>query len=545
MKFEDRPRCDRTPVWASLHAHYQLSAKDFDVREAFAHDRARFENFSQQAPHVFADLSKNRLDATTQNLLINLAQQCGVEAHRDAMFAGMAINQTENRAVMHWLLRSPSVLQKNIENQAVAGINTAYTAINNIANTDASVVQQMLSAMLAYAERIRADVQFTDIVNIGIGGSDIGPQMVTQALEAFATTGQRMHFVSNVDGAELAGVLKQLKAENTLFIVSSKSFTTVDTLTNAQSAKTWFAENYSNKTDLGVAGKGISRHFVALTSNVKAAQDFGIHTTFGFWDWVGGRYSLWSAIGLPIAIAIGEKNFSALLLGAADMDTHFCTAPLAQNLPVRLGLLDVWYRNFHGYSSRCVAPYHSALKRLPAYLQQLDMESNGKRVDAKGDVLPYATAGLVWGEPGTDGQHTFFQVLHQGSDVVPVEFVVVKRERHGLSGHQQILLANALAQSQALMLGKTDPNGHKNFPGNRPSTTLILDDLTPTSLGALIALYEHRTFVAGSVWGINSFDQWGVELGKVLATDIEQRFQTNDVSGLDASTQGLLRKLMD
>ena len=556
MKFEDRTRCDRTPAWAALHAHYQNSAKEFDVRDAFAQDAARFENFSQAAPHVFADLSKNRLDATTQSLLVDLAQQCGVEAHRDAMFAGMAVNNTENRAAMHWLLRSPSVGHKFIENQPIVGVNTAYVAINNIANGDAAgvvksksdEVQQTLSSMLAFAEHIRADAQFTDIVNIGIGGSDNGPRMVTQALDAFATTGKRLHFVSNVDGAELAAVLKQLKAENTLFIVSSKSFTTLETITNAQSAKAWFAANYPNKselTDVLGAGKGIAKHFVALTSNVKAAQAFGISTTFGFWDWVGGRYSLWSAIGLPIAIAIGEKNFIDLLAGAAEMDTHFCTAPLAHNLPVRLGLLDVWYRNFHGFTSRCVAPYHSALKRLPAYLQQLDMESNGKRVDAKGDALPFATAALVWGEPGTNGQHSFFQVLHQGSDAVPVEFVVVKRERHGLAGHQEKLLANALAQSQALMLGKTDPNGHKHFPGNRPSTTLLLDDLTPASLGALIALYEHRTFVAGSVWGINSFDQWGVELGKALATDIEMRFQTGDLSGLDASTQGLMRKLAE
>ena len=553
MKFEDRTRCDRTPAWAALHAHYQNSVKDFDVRDAFAQDATRFENFSQAAPHVFADLSKNRLDATTQNLLIDLAKQCGIEAHRDAMFAGMAVNNTENRAAMHWLLRSPSTGNKFIENQPVSGVNTAYVAMNNIANNDATgvgksnsdEVQQTLSSMLAFAEHIRADAQFTDIVNIGIGGSDNGPRMVTQALAAFATTGKRLHFVSNVDGAELASVLKQLKAENTLFIVSSKSFTTLETITNAMSAKAWFSANYPNKSDLGVVGKGISKHFVALTSNVKAAQEFGISTTFGFWDWVGGRYSLWSAIGLPIAVAIGEQNFRDLLAGAAQMDAHFCTASLAHNLPVRLGLLDVWYRNFHGFTSRCVAPYHSALKRLPAYLQQLDMESNGKRVDAKGEVLPFATATLVWGEPGTDGQHTFFQVLHQGSDTVPVEFVVVKRERHGLAGHQEKLLANALAQSQALMLGKTDPNGHKHFPGNRPSTTLLLDDLTPASLGALIALYEHRTFVAGSVWGINSFDQWGVELGKALATDIEKRFQTGDLSGLDASTLGLMRKLAE
>ncbi len=526
MKLEARTRCDRTPAWAALHAHYQHLAKDFDVRDAFAQDASRFENFSQQAPHVFADLSKNRLDATSQNLLIDLARQCGVEAHRDALFAGKVVNNTENRAVMHWLLRSPLADADDLA-------------------ANSGLVQRTLSTMLAFAEQIRVDAQFTDIVNIGIGGSDIGPQMVTQALDAFATSGKRMHFVSNVDGAELAGVLRSLKAENTLFIVSSKSFTTVETITNALSAKAWFAAHYQNKSDLGVAGKGISRHFVALTSNVKAAQDFGISTTFGFWDWVGGRYSLWSAIGLPIAIAIGEKNFKELLAGAVDMDAHFCTAPLAQNLPVRLGLLDVWYRNFHGFTSRCVAPYHSALKRLPAYLQQLEMESNGKRVDASGEALPFDTSVVVWGEPGTNAQHTFFQMLHQGSDVVPVEFVVVQRERHGLVGHQQKLLANALAQAQALLLGQSDSAGHKHFPGNRPSTTLLLDDLTPSSLGALIALYEHRTFVAGSVWGINSFDQWGVELGKVLATDIEQRFQSGDLSGLDASTQGLLRKLLD
>ena len=556
MKFEDRTRCDRTPAWAALRAHYQNSVKYFDVRDAFAQDVARFENFSQAAPHLFADLSKNRLDATTQNLLIDLAKQCGVEAHRDAMFAGTVVNNTENRAVMHWLLRSPFAGVKYIKNQPVDGVNGAYSAMNNIANNDTTdvvksnsdEVQQTLSSMLAFAEHIRADAQFTDIVNIGIGGSDIGPQMVTQALEAFATTGQRLHFVSHVDGAELAAVLKQLKVENTLFIVSSKSFTTLETITNAMSAKAWFTANYPNKselTDLVGVGNGIAKHFVALTSNVKAAQEFGISTTFGFWDWVGGRYSLWSAIGLPIAIAIGEKNFRELLAGAAEMDAHFCTAPLAHNLPVRLGLLDVWNRNFHGFSSRCVAPYHSALKRLPAYLQQLDMESNGKRVDANGDVLPFDTSAVVWGETGTNAQHTFFQMLHLGTDVVPVEFVVVKHERHGLTGHQEKLLANALAQSQALMLGKSNADGHKHFPGNRPSTTLVLDDLTPISLGALIALYEHRTFVAGSVWGINSFDQWGVELGKALATDIEKRFQTGDLSGLDASTQGLMCKLAE
>jgi glucose-6-phosphate isomerase len=399
--------------------------------------------------------------------------------------------------------------------------------------------------MLAYAEQIRADAQITDIVNIGIGGSDLGPLMAVLALDSFATTGKKLHFVSNVDGHELAAVLKNLKAENTLFLVASKTFTTIETMTNALSAKAWFEVNYGDKSNLLTANKGISRHFAALTTNVAAANAFGISTTFGFWDWVGGRYSMWSAIGLPIAIAIGAQGFKDMLAGANAMDEHFRTAPLESNLPVKLGLLDVWYRNFHGFSSRCVAPYHSALKRLPAYLQQLEMESNGKQVDADGHALPFSTSAVVWGEPGTNGQHAFFQMLHQGTDVVPVEFIAVKNARHSLPGHQQRLLANAVAQAQALMMGKADAGGHKNFPGNRPSTTMLLEDLTPASFGALIALYEHRVFVAGSVWGINSFDQWGVELGKVLAVDIEKRMSSGDLTGLDGSTQGLLKKLIN
>jgi glucose-6-phosphate isomerase len=437
----------------------------------------------------------------------------------------------------------------------LAGVFIASSAINNVANTESkediaanlALVHQTLTPMLAYAEQIRADSQITDIVNIGIGGSDLGPLMAVLALDSFANTGKRLHFVSNVDGHELAGVLKQLKAESTLFLIASKTFTTIETMTNALSAKAWFEANYQNqvegKSNLLTTNKGISRHFAALTTNVAAANTFGISTTFGFWDWVGGRYSLWSAIGLPIAIAIGAQGFKDMLAGASAMDEHFRTAPLEANLPVKLGLLDVWYRNFHGFTSRCVAPYHSALKRLPAYLQQLEMESNGKQVDANGQLLPFSTSAVVWGEPGTNGQHAFFQMLHQGTDVVPVEFIAVKNARHSLPGHQQRLLANAVAQAQALMMGKADAGGHKNFPGNRPSTTMLLEDLTPASFGALIALYEHRVFVAGSVWGINSFDQWGVELGKVLAVDIEKRMSSGDMAGLDGSTQGLLKML--
>ena len=543
-----RTRGDKTAAWAALQQHFDETGKNFDARDAFATDAKRFETLSQQAPYVFADLSKNRLDAATQALLLDLARQSGIEAHRDAMFAGAKINNAENRAVMHWLLRKNA---KNGSNTTLAGEFVASTAINNIANTDIkedldvnlALVHQTLTPMLAYAEQIRADAQITDIVNIGIGGSDLGPLMAVLALDSFANTGKRLHFVSNVDGHELAAVLKQLKAENTLFLIASKTFTTIETMTNALSAKAWFEANYADKSALLVKDKGISRHFAALTTNVAAANAFGISTTFGFWDWVGGRYSLWSAIGLPIAIAVGAQGFTGMLTGANAMDEHFRTAPLESNLPVKLGLLDVWYRNFHGFTSRCVAPYHSALKRLPAYLQQLEMESNGKQVDANGQALPFSTSAVVWGEPGTNGQHAFFQMLHQGTDVVPVEFIAVKNARHSLPGHQQRLLANAVAQAQALMMGKADAGGHKNFPGNRPSTTMLLEDLTPASFGALIALYEHRVFVAGSVWGINSFDQWGVELGKVLAVDIEKRMSSGDMAGLDGSTQGLLKKL--
>jgi glucose-6-phosphate isomerase len=319
-----------------------------------------------------------------------------------------------------------------------------------------------------------------------------------------------------------------------LFLIASKTFTTIETMTNARSARAWFETQ---------GGRDIARHFAALTTNVAAAREFGISTTFGFWDWVGGRYSLWSAIGLPIAIAIGAAGFRDLLAGAHDMDQHFATAPLADNLPVRLGLLDVWYRNFYGFTSRSIAPYHSALRRLPAYLQQLEMESNGKRVDQHGRAISVATSPVLWGEPGTNGQHAYFQMLHQGTDIVPVEFIAVAHAEHDLPGHHEQLLANSLAQAQALMQGRPDEGGHKDFPGNRPSTFFVLDRLTPASLGALLAMYEHRVFVSGSIWGINSFDQWGVELGKVLAKDIAGRLGSGDVAGLDASTAGLLKRL--
>ncbi len=531
----DFKRCDTTIAWAALQGHYQAHGRDLDLRDAFARDPQRFEAFALQAPEVFADLSKNRWDLKTRKLLIELAQECGLEARRDAMLAGAAINTTEGRAVQHVALRAPR--GQGLFSDLVHGV---------------------LDRTLEFAEAIRDTTAsgIRHVVNIGIGGSDLGPQMVVPALDAFAHPGITMHFVSNVDGHDIAPVLRRLKPEQTLFIIASKTFTTQETMANAAVAREWF---------LAHGGTDIGRHFVGATTNLKAAADFGIHTTFGFWDWVGGRYSLWSAIGLPIAIAVGSDNFRALLAGAHAMDQHFAQAPLEANLPVQLGLLDVWYRNFHHFTSRSVAPYHQGLKRLPAYLQQLEMESNGKCVDLDGQPLPFGTSPVVWGEPGTNGQHAYFQMLHQGTDVIPVEFIAVKTPTHPYPGLQAKALANCLAQSAALMLGKSTDAAlaekaptasaelapltvaqHRTFPGNRPSTTLVLDRLTPAALGALIALYEHRVFTSGAVWGLNSFDQWGVELGKALASDLLPRLTSAgpaDGSGLDASTAGLLARL--
>ncbi|MDH5541017.1 MAG: glucose-6-phosphate isomerase [Rhizobacter sp.] len=531
MKF---PRCDETEAWAALKGHFEAHGREFDLREAFVRDPGRFAAMGVAAPEVFADLSKNRLDTATLHFLRDLARECGLEARRDAMLAGAPINVTEGRAVLHTALRAPRG----------AGLH-------------GDEVHEVLEAMLAYAETVRdtAGSGIRHVVNIGIGGSDLGPQMVVPALDAFVHPGLSFHFVSNVDGHDITPVLRRLKPEQTLFIIASKTFTTQETMANAQAARAWFTAQ---------GGKDVARHFVAATTNVKAAAEFGISTTFGFWDWVGGRYSLWSAIGLPIAIAIGADGFRALLAGARAMDEHFAQAAVERNLPMLLGLIDVWYRNFHGFTSRSVAPYHQGLKRLPAYLQQLEMESNGKCVDEDGRALSFATSPVVWGEPGTNGQHAYFQMLHQGSDVIPVEFILVKRPTHALTDLHHKLLANGLAQSQALMLGKSSEQAltekaptasksldaltlarHRSFPGNRPSTTLLLDQLTPRSLGALIALYEHRVFTSGALWGINSFDQWGVELGKALCSDLLPRLASGDVAGLDGSTAGLLKRLRE
>ena len=543
MNDDHAPRCDKTEAWAALQGHYEAHGRDLDLREAFARDAGRYDAFAVEAPEVYADLSKNLIDTATLHFLLDLARECRIEPRRDAMLRGDAINTTEDRAVLHTALRAP-------RGAAPFGED----------------VHRVLDAMLAYVETVRdtAASGIRHIVNIGIGGSDLGPQMVVPALDAFAHPGLTLHFVSNVDGHDITPVLRRLKPAETLFIIASKTFTTQETMANAHAAKAWFT---------AAGGSDTAKHFVATTTNVDAAAAFGIKTTFGFWDWVGGRYSLWSAIGLPIALAIGADNFRALLAGAHAMDLHFARAPAAKNLPLLLGLIDVWYRNFHGFTSRSVAPYHQGLKRLPAYLQQLEMESNGKRVDLAGEPLPFATSPVVWGEPGTNGQHAYFQMLHQGTDVIPVEFILVKRSTHALNGlngplfeqldrQHTMLLANGLAQSQALMLGKTTAQAqaekaptaskaldpltlahHRTFPGNRPSTTLLLEQLTPRSLGALIALYEHRVFTSGALWGINSFDQWGVELGKALCNDLLPRLGSGDATGLDASTAGLMKRL--
>jgi len=525
-------RCDTTVAWTALRGHYEAHGRELDLREAFGRDPRRFEAFALEAPEVFGDLSKCRWDLLTRQLLIDLARECGLEARRDAMFAGQAINATEGRAVLHTALRAPR--GQGLFSDEVHGV---------------------LDRMLAFADNVRdtAASGIRDVVNIGIGGSDLGPRMVVPALDAYAHHGIRCHFVANVDGHDITPVLRELTPETTLFVIASKTFTTQETMANAAVAREWF---------LARGGSDIGGHFVGATTNLAAAAQFGIHTTFGFWDWVGGRYSLWSAIGLPIAIAIGPENFRALLAGAHAMDRHFAETALEANLPAQLGLLDVWYRNFHRFGSRSVAPYHQGLARLPAYLQQLEMESNGKRVDQDGAPLAYDTSPVVWGEPGTNGQHAYFQMLHQGTEVVPVEFIAVRRPSHGHAALHAKALANCLAQAQALMRGKTTDAAlgeraptaaasleplalarHRSFPGNRPSTTLLLDALTPRSLGALIAMYEQRVFTSGAVWGINSFDQWGVELGKSLCNDLLPRLDSGDLRGLDGSTAGLLQRL--
>lgn len=511
-------RCDQTSAWKELNAHFQGSARQQNLCSDFAQDPQRAQQLSFDAPHVFADLSKNLWTHRSRELLVKMARECGLEQQRQAMLDGEAINSTENRSVGHVWLRDPN---------PTANYPLAAERIGSLAD-----ISKQRDACLDFAESVRNDSRIRHVVNIGIGGSDLGGQMVCQALGPYSHPRLSFHFVSNVDGHELQRVLQLCEPDNTLFLVSSKTFTSAETMTNAQAAKQWFHEG---------GGKSIKKHFIALTTQDQLAHEFGIETCFGFWDWVGGRFSVWSAIGMPAAIALGKEQFLQFMAGAHAMDRHFIDTGLEQNLPVQMALLDIWHRNFHQFPVRCVAPYQSLLQRLPAYLQQLEMESNGKGVDRQGQTVNVNTSAVIFGEPGTNCQHAYLQMLHQGPDVIPVEFIACKHSSQNWAGHQRQLLANALAQAQALMQGKDDPDPHKRCPGNRPSSFILLQRLDPASLGALLALYEHRTFVAGALWGINSFDQWGVELGKVLAKDIQLRWQNVETSGLDASTAQLLR----
>jgi glucose-6-phosphate isomerase len=509
-----------------------------DMRKAFAKGD-RFAEFSASLDDLLLDYSKTQVTAKTMRLLFTLAKAADVEGKRDAMMRGDAINSTEGRAVLHTALRRPKS-----EIVMVAGHNAVHD------------VHDVLEAMARFATDIRKS-QITDVVNIGIGGSDLGPAMATLALAPYHD-GPRLHFVSNVDGAHMADTLKNLNPATTLFLVASKTFTTIETMTNAKTARAWVAAN------LGEAKVG--EHFAAISTAIDKVKAFGIaeNRIFGFWDWVGGRYSLWSAIGLSVMLAIGPHHFYDMLKGAHAMDVHFAKAKPHDNLPMLMGLLGVWHRNACGLPSRAVIPYDQRLLRLPAYLQQLDMESNGKRVTSKGDASKADTGPVVWGEPGTNGQHAFFQLLHQGTTVIPVEFLIAgESHEKNMRVHHDLLVANCLAQSQALMQGRTLKEAtaqllaqgkskdeakrlapHKVFTGNRPSLTLAYKKLDPFTFGRLISLYEHRVFVEAAIWGINAFDQWGVELGKELATGLQPVIEGKQgLDGLDSSTAGLVRHL--
>ena len=520
----------------ALKAHAKSGLPD--MRKAFAKGN-RFNEFSARLDDLLLDYSKCRVTAKTMSLVAALARAADVEGKRDAMLRGDQINITEGRAVLHTALRRPKS-----EIVMVGGHNVVHD------------VHDVLEAMAAFATEVRRSA-ITDVVNIGIGGSDLGPAMATLALAPYHD-GPRCHFVSNVDGAHIADTLRGLKPETTLFLVASKTFTTIETMANARTARKWVAA--------ALGEEKVGEHFAAISTALDKVKSFGISEkrTFGFWDWVGGRYSLWSAIGLSLMIAIGPRHFMDMLKGAHAMDQHFASAKPLENLPMLLGLLGVWHRNICGLPSRAVIPYDQRLSRLPAYLQQLDMESNGKRVTAKGEAVKEDTGPVVWGEPGTNGQHAFFQLLHQGTTVIPVEFLIAAEpHEEGLRVHHDLLIANCLAQSQALMkgrslneaeaqllaMGKSKAEAkaiapHRVFTGNRPSLTIAYKKLDPFTLGRLIALYEHRVFVEAAIWGINAFDQWGVELGKELATGLQPVVEGKQgIEGLDASTAGLVTHL--
>ena len=531
-------------AWKALAAHKQ-EIEGLHMRELFAGDAERFQRFSVRMGDLFLDYSKNRATQKTIELLTSLAKEAEVDAYRDKMFAGSKINFTENRAVLHTALRQPEGFRLELDGQDV-GCDVMEVLAQ---------IKHFTGLILSGEWKGYSGKAITDVVNIGIGGSDLGPYMVTEALKPFAHGAVNVHFVSNIDGTHISETLRGLNADTTLFIIASKTFTTQETLTNAHTARRWFLEK-------AVDESFIARHFVAVSTNREKVKEFGIdtHNMFRFWDWVGGRYSLWSSIGLSIALYIGFDRFVELLAGAHAMDEHFLSAPLEKNIPVILALLGIWYNNFFGAHSHAVIPYDQYLHRLPAYLQQLDMESNGKRIDRNGSEVEYATGPVIWGEPGTNSQHAFFQLLHQGPNFIPADFIVPLKSQNPAGEHHDILLANCFAQTEALMRGKTAEEAgkemrdagmpeeritellpHKLFPGNRPTNTLVFSEINPYNLGSLIAMYEHKVFVQGVVWGINSFDQWGVELGKQLAKAILPEIQgEDDAVSHDSSTNGLI-----
>jgi glucose-6-phosphate isomerase len=518
----------QSPAWRALADHRERLARS-SIRELFARDRERAERFSLEAAGVYVDYSKNLVTDETLVLLTTLAREAGVEERRRAMFAGERINVTEDRPVLHVALRERAGTRIMVDGEHVSPKVSAVLAR----------MRRFTDAVREGAWRGHTGRAITDVVNIGIGGSDLGPRMVCEALKPYARNGLTMHFVSNVDGADIAEVLQAVNPETTLFVISSKTFTTRETLLNAHTARSWLLAS-------GAPELAVANHFVAVSTNAAAVTAFGIDpgNMFEFWDWVGGRYSLWSAIGLPIALYVGMDAFEALLAGAHSMDRHFAEAPLERNLPVLLALIGIWHTNFFGAASHLIAPYDQYLHRLPAYLQQLDMESNGKSITLGGERVDYATGPVIWGEPGTNSQHAFFQLLHQGSALIPADFIVCMRPHHALDAHHAVLLANCFAQTEALMNGSHALDApYRSFDGNRPTNTLCLETLDPASLGALLALYEHKVFVQGVVWNINSFDQWGVELGKRLAVSIEDEFASPDAaSAHDSSTNGLINR---
>ena len=527
------------PAWKALETHYE-KVRGLHLRELFAADPKRGERMTIEGAGLYLDYSKNRITGDTLELLLQLAEQSGLRARIDAMFRGDRINVSEQRAVLHVALRAPKGASIDVDGENVV-----------------PQVHAVLDKMADFADRVRSGVwkgytgkRIRNVINIGIGGSDLGPVMAYEALRHYSERTMSFRFVSNLDGTDFAEATHALDPAETLFIVASKTFTTLETMTNAHTARAW------SLNGLGGDEKAIARHFVAVSTNAAEVSKFGIDTAnmFGFWDWVGGRYSMDSAIGLSTMLAIGPENFRALLDGFREMDEHFRTAPFERNLPVLMGLLAIWYNDFFGAQTVAVLPYEQYLKRFPAYLQQLAMESNGKHVTLDGEAVPYDTSPIYWGEPGTNGQHSFYQLIHQGTRLVPCDFIAFGKALNPLGRHHDLLLANVFAQGEALAFGKTPEEvraegtpdwlvPHRTFEGNRPSNTILLERLTPAALGKLVALYEHNVFTQGVVWRIDSFDQWGVELGKVLAQRIIPELEGSEPTlRHDSSTNALIRR---